>query len=230
MIWVIIIVVFVLIFIACISSSSEYGSSTGNINEYYSKGYIVWLETRKGFDKFSMVGMYYRNLKRRDIGKFEGYAKADKLNPYDLYAVAIYDDNNKHLGFLPAGNKKMYDLILENGGTLPAYGVISCGPSMENIEGQVAILTNIVENPNTPFYNKTVVLLGRFDMSKTDLSEKLKSLGAHVVKNLSSKTEIAIIGDNVSELAANKLNELTASNGRKIKTLNKEDLFLHINS
>ncbi|MDL2230342.1 hypothetical protein LJB87_00955 [Alistipes sp. OttesenSCG-928-L06] len=110
---------------------------------YYTKGHLnIWLPIRDGYKKFDMVGMYYRKLKKSDMGEFEGYAKAEEGNSYDRYAVAIYKDSGKHVGYLPKGNRIIHKQIQDNGGSTPAYGFISCDSSGDNFIAEVGILVD----------------------------------------------------------------------------------------
>ena len=81
-------------------------------------------ETKPGYKRFTLKGLSYRNIKNRDIGNFSGYVKAEPENIHDKYAVAIYRNDGKHLGYTPANYMTFQAYILENGGTSPAYGSI----------------------------------------------------------------------------------------------------------
>lgn len=130
---------FLIPFLSELTNPTQKNSSTSTDN-YYTSGYNnIWLESRNGYTKFEMVGMYYRNLKKSDMGKFEGYAKAENNNIHDSYAVSIYTDSGKHVGYLPKGNKSVHRNIIDNGGMLIAYGYISCDASGNNFIGEVAI-------------------------------------------------------------------------------------------
>lgn len=123
------------------SPTKKYSSNSSN--NYYTSGYNnIWLEKRVGYTKYEMVGMYYRNLNRSDMGKFEGYAKAEKNNIHDPYSVSIYTYSGKHVGYLPKGNKSIHQLILDNNGSLPAYGYISSDKYGNDYTGEVSIKSN----------------------------------------------------------------------------------------
>lgn len=108
--------------------------------DYYTSGYLnIWLSVKEGYKKFEMVGMYHRNLKKSDMGEFEGFAVAEEHNIHDRFAVAIYKIPRKHIGYLPRGNRDGHKFIQENGGNVPAYGFISCDRSGENFVAQVGV-------------------------------------------------------------------------------------------
>ena len=73
---------------------------------------------------YSISGINYRGLKMEDVGQFEGYAHAETNNKYDEYAVAIYQDNGLHVGFLPSGDEETHDYIMSLGGYIKVTGEI----------------------------------------------------------------------------------------------------------
>lgn len=81
---------------------------------------------RKYIKKFDLVGAYYRNLRPDvDSGKFIGYIAHDYMNKYDDYALAVYNEFETHLGYLPKRNKKLF-YHMENNTVirLPAWGEV----------------------------------------------------------------------------------------------------------
>jgi hypothetical protein len=118
--------------------------------EYYIGDKVISLYARKGYDKFPIAGVYYRNLPLSTVGKFNGYAIAEGYNEYDKYAISIYDDAGLHLGYLPKGNKKLHLYISNNNGRVHAYGYIAYSNS---IYGEVCVETNkdLVIKKNKPY-------------------------------------------------------------------------------
>lgn len=93
--------------------------------KYYIGDKYISLYARKGYASFDIVGIYYRNLPlNKIIGRFNGYAIAQTDNSHDLYAIAIYKDDNTHIGFIPGGNSRLHAYILREGGKVHAYGYI----------------------------------------------------------------------------------------------------------
>lgn len=224
MIWIILIIIAliaVLVFLFSFGSNNDDGS---NNNSHYTSGYTIWLEKRKGFTKYQMVGMYYRGLKKSDMGKFEGCAKAKKYNLHDSFAVAIYNNVGKHVGYLPAGNKYIHELILENNGSLPAYGYISCDNGGYSYTGEVAIKTNTALDTRNPFYNKKIAIVGRFDISQKELANALNNLGAYICSSVHENTDIILIGENIKSTQMVDKFELLRKNGCNIKAIYKDEV------
>lgn len=220
-------VVIVLIFIVtCVLINFNHNETSNSSDDnYYSSGFNnLWLETRKGYSKFKMVGMYYRNLRRSDIGKFEGYAKSELNNTHDRYAVAIYNNNGKHIGYLPSGNKSTHDLILNNGGSLPAYGYISCDSDFNDFTGEVAIKTNVALNTDNPFYEKRVTIIGRFGISQKELATQLREMGAYIGSSVHEYTDIVLIGKSIKGTQVLNQLEQLKNNGCNIKMMYREEL------
>ena len=81
------------------------------------------LYKKKGIKRFEMKGMYYRNLNpKTDNGAFIGLAKCED-NSHDMYAVGIYNTENKLLGYTPKRNKRLnISLNTWHNGTVPVWG------------------------------------------------------------------------------------------------------------
>lgn len=213
-----------IIFLSELTNPSNNSNPKSN-NIYYTSGYSrIWLEKRNGYTKYEMVGMYYRNLKRSDMGKFEGYAKADTNNNYDSHAVAVYNNSGKHLGFIPKGNKYLYDLILNNGASLPAYGYISCDASGNNFIGEVGIKTNTTLNTDHPFYDQSITIIGKFEITQIELAERLIQLGANISNTIHVNTNIVLMGEKVKSVKMIDKLESLLKEGYKIRVIYKEEL------
>lgn len=220
-------VVIVLIFIViCVLINFNHNETSNSSDDnYYSSGFNnLWLEARKGYSKYKMVGMYYRKLRKSNIGKFEGYAKSELDNIHDPYAVAIYNNNGKHIGYIPSGNKSTHDLILNNGGHLPAYGYISCDSDFNDFTGEVAIKTNIALNTDNPFYDQSITIIGRFGINQKELAALLRNMGAYVGSSVHEHTDIVLIGKTAENSKMMDKLELLKSNGYEIKVIYREEL------
>lgn len=121
-----------------------------NCNDYYIGQKVISLSARKGYQKFQIAGVYYRNLSVKLIGKFNGYAKAETDNEYDPYAIAIYNDSDTHLGYLPRGNEKLHSYIMMESGKVHAYGYLGYNNEMY---GEVCVESNkdLVTQRNKPY-------------------------------------------------------------------------------
>lgn len=63
---------------------------------------------------FNIKGTYYQDITIQTTSKsFLGYIEAEENNDNDRYAVAIYDDTNSKLGYVPKGNKMLSDSLIE---------------------------------------------------------------------------------------------------------------------
>lgn len=51
-------------------------------------------------------------------GHHEGHVVASEVNEYDVYAIAVYDEDNSHIGYLPKGNGELHSLIKMAGGAM----------------------------------------------------------------------------------------------------------------
>lgn len=109
--------------------------------KYYIGYKVIGLSARKGYIKTDIVGVYYRHLPLTMLGRFNGYAEAQHNNEYDLYAIAIYNDNGTHLGFLEGGNKRLHSYITNEGSRVHAYGYIGCTHG-DSMYGQVCVEVN----------------------------------------------------------------------------------------
>ncbi|MDR1883023.1 MAG: HIRAN domain-containing protein [Prevotella sp.] len=101
-----------------------------------------------GYKRFSIKGISHYGIKDRDLGYFSGYAKAETNNEYDRYAVAIYRNDGKQLGYAPANYMTLHESIIDKGGRVRAWGTI--GGTFGSYYGDVYIEFD----PNY-FYNKT---------------------------------------------------------------------------
>ena len=126
------------------------GASEGQ--EYY-RGYkTIGLTPRKGYGKFPIKGLYYRGLRDSDIGKFDGYAVAETDNKVDPFAVAIYREDDLHLGYIPAGNYALSEYIRQNNGVVHCYGYVAVDYG-NRFYGEVCIETDKskVQSRNKPY-------------------------------------------------------------------------------
>lgn len=138
-----------------VKKAHEHISQRNELTEsqrYYIGDKCIGLSPRKGYNKFPIAGVYFRNLPITMIGKFNGYAISQNDNEYDEYAIAIYDDKATHLGFLPRGISSLHSYILNEGAMVHAYGYIGCHDDGE-MYGEVCVETdkNLVTKRNKPY-------------------------------------------------------------------------------
>lgn len=139
----------------------------------------------KGLKIFNLVGAFYRNLNHNEKGPFNGYAITTD-NDHDQYAVAIYKNNNLHVGYIPKGNKRMHDSINElHGGRIIVYGELSYSNYGGDWTGMVYIpVMQTAEELNTL---STAFKLQ--ELNRTILSNK-ESSGADLFQVILNHTEI----------------------------------------
>ena len=153
-----IVIIIIAVVIRVLISKPKTGNATkaeSNLSDnqrYYIGDKCIGLSPRKGYDKFSIAGVYYRDLPITMVGKFNGYAIAQIDNEHDQYAIAIYNDNEQHLGFLPRGNDSLHSYILNDGGKVHAYGYIGCRNDGE-MYGEACVETdkNLVTKRNKSY-------------------------------------------------------------------------------
>lgn len=119
---------------------------------YYVSKYrkLIGLSARKGYQKFDLMGVYYRDLSLSMVGKFNGYACAETNNEYDPFAIAIYNDDGVHLGYLPRETKWLHSYILDEGGKVHAYGYLAYADGMYG-ETCVEVDKRLVRRRNLPY-------------------------------------------------------------------------------
>lgn len=124
--------------------------------QYYIGNKCIGLSPRKGYEKFSIAGVFYRNLPVSMVGKFNGYAIAETDNRYDPYAIAIYNDEGIHLGFLKKGNKALHSYIIGENGKVHAYGYLAWNDSGMYGETCVEVNKNLVTKRNKAYIKSHV--------------------------------------------------------------------------
>jgi len=98
------------------------------------------LYKEKGIRVFDIKGAKFRNLNpNKHNGEFVGNAKLEN-NKHDRYAVAIYNDKNNHLGYVPKGNKRLNNSIAQwHNGKILVWGHLYQDKYNKNWYGKVYI-------------------------------------------------------------------------------------------
>lgn len=96
----------------------EHNEST-NPGYYLYSYYVLNGGRRKSYKSYSINGLYF-HYQIGDEGLYNGYAKAETTNPYDPYAVGIYNKQGRLLGYIPKGNSFVWKVINERGGRVHA--------------------------------------------------------------------------------------------------------------
>lgn len=81
--------------------------------------------------------------------------------------------------------------------------------------------TDFKENP---FYDKTIVITGDFEIKRSVIADKLYELGADINTAISKKTNYVLMGQNAGPAKTIKINELITS-GVDIKILSETHLY-----
>jgi len=81
-------------------------------NEQISSNELL-LYKKKGIKEFNLKGLYYLDLNPKlDVGNFIGIAETE-YNEHDMYAIAIYNKDYKHYGYISRGNKRLNNSLEE---------------------------------------------------------------------------------------------------------------------
>ena len=80
-------------------------------------------------------------------------------------------------------------------------------------------------DPNNPFYDRKVVVTGIFNIERHELAKILKSMGADIDLNVSSKTKYLLIGSDPGPSKLRKFEELIAE-GKNVRKIYQDDLDL----
>lgn len=104
--------------------------SSPNYNPFRDGGFNISLSPRKGYGFYELVGMFYY-LNENNYGRFNGYAVAEIDNNNDKYAIAIYEESGKQIGYLSKSKSKerqnFFNYIINEGGKVHAYGYVQIG-------------------------------------------------------------------------------------------------------
>ena len=126
----------------------------------------IELDVLKGYTYKPIVGTFYRpDVTIFDVGWFNGYAVVEPTNYYDEFAVAIYRDDHKQLGYIPKGDITTFHYIHDQGGYVHAYGALAYDCWSDKWYGFVAIENDaskilhrnlLFENQNITFYEPAI--------------------------------------------------------------------------
>ena len=89
-----------------------------------------------------IAGVQYR-CTNDDVGGFLGYVRSDKNNPHDKNSIAVYNNDNKLLGYIPKENQSSFREYSEKD-DLPCVGFINIGNDVP-LYGKVKIIDSDTE-------------------------------------------------------------------------------------
>jgi hypothetical protein len=98
-------------------------SDTKKIPKQNVKTETDFLYKKREIKSFNIHGMHFqKNLNSDDAGAFIGYVTVEN-NPHDKYAVAVYNNQNKKLGYVPKGNQRLNESLRQwHDGKVFAWG------------------------------------------------------------------------------------------------------------
>ncbi|MDQ2180471.1 HIRAN domain-containing protein [Marinifilum sp. D714] len=112
------------------------------------------IETYKnpGLKSFNIVGTYFRdNVNKSDLGNFIGYVKTED-NRHDRYAVAVYTQSGKQLGYTPKGNQRLNKSLSQwHYGKTFAWGSLGYDDYNQSWYGEVYIPIGLKGKENVAF-------------------------------------------------------------------------------
>ena len=82
-----------------------------------------FLYKKREIKSFNIHGIHFqKNINSDDAGSFIGYVTVEN-NPHDKYAVAVYNNQNKRLGYVPKGNQRLNESLRQwHNGKVFAWG------------------------------------------------------------------------------------------------------------
>jgi hypothetical protein len=101
---IVLILLFIVVRVGKKKSKNPEKSRNQNLNQSQN------LYQKREIKSFSIVGTFYRKLNPNEAGNFIGYVKCER-NQHDKYAVAVFKNPNKHIGYTPKGNVKLSESI-----------------------------------------------------------------------------------------------------------------------
>lgn len=93
----------------------------------------------------------------------------------------------------------------------------------DRIKGSVLKKDLTNADPNNPFYNRKVVITGVFPVSRIEIANKLKTMGADVDTGVTKRTNFVIVGDEAGWKKLEKIDTYNAQ-GAEIQTIKWDEL------
>ena len=90
-------------------------------------------------NKFNVMGLKYYDVSKINIGRFSGYAIAEKDNEYDEFAVSFYKSDGKMVGHARRESDYLHESIIEQGGKVDLIGDIYMNKHTGNLQADVYI-------------------------------------------------------------------------------------------
>lgn len=93
----------------------------------------------------------------------------------------------------------------------------------EALHGDILVKDLSQADPNNPFYDKKVVITGIFDISRNDIAQWLKRMGADINTAISRKTNIVLVGEDAGQSKLKTIDKLI-HDGYEIKIYHQDEL------
>lgn len=139
------------------------------------------IDVLPGYESYSFVGTQYReDVSVEDVGWFNGFAFCEATNQYDKYAIAIFREDGKQLGYLPKGEIELWQYLFDRGCIVHAYGALSYNPESDKWIGVVAVESDKdaleedsarFDNPNITFYEPNEDLMGFIERTRSQVNK-----------------------------------------------------------
>lgn len=103
------------------------------------KSCIAYSEQQEA--EYNIMGMNYRDFKHKLRSNFfVGYVKTEDNNDYDPSAIAVFNENDLHLGYIPYGNAELFNkLNTDHEGSFYCFGFVKYDKNDKEWFGKVVI-------------------------------------------------------------------------------------------
>ena len=138
--------------------------------------YLFWIrpkiktnklkELQNNLLKYGIKGMSYRNFNHKlHSGSFFGYICNEPENSQDKNAIAIYNNNGLHLGYIPAWTTEELKSLLgeQLNISVKIFGTVSYDRNTKNWSGIVFVPNGIDINQQTKLYQQFIQNPTSFD-------------------------------------------------------------------
>ncbi|MCH3994144.1 MAG: 3'-5' exoribonuclease [Prevotella sp.] len=203
-----------------------------SIENFISEKFIVAHNTSFDLDVLQKVANYY-NIPLEIMGSFDTMLIIHKSLNESCEMMGI-DLEHHHDALCDA--TACAEMVLKSNGVIiyPTLNPVIKEENFTNkkISGETKQPLNPkdVENKDTPFFEKKVVLTGNLINfpNREEISEKLKSYGADINTSISKKTNIVIVGEKAGPSKMKKIKELK-DQGYEIRIIEESELISIMN-
>lgn len=201
---------------------------------------VVWKDISRFFTNYVLVAhnadfdkdvlmknLEYYNIKPEVIAPFVCTYKMYKMSLADLCKAFGMDCGNHHDAGFDSRCCAQFLLNAADGIEPDMTKVPEKKKSnlraQKSLKGDILVKDLSQADPANPFYDRKVVITGGFYISRSELAEKLKAMGADINTTISKKTHFVVIGEAPGPAKMEKLDELI-NDGYLIKKIYYADL------